>query len=153
MRYKQADNETSFENFKQGCLQLSKKGIEYWVGFALDSNKMIGYMTVVPHDCLAEIQTAKFHPDYLNKLGMRYVSSGSRSINHVTNTQEYKESNFGYRKCYCKLHIVYRQPLKVFVFIACPFRRLINILGNKFGAAHHLSAILKMEEIARRCPK
>ena len=166
LKYKQADNESSFENFKQGCLYSSKNGIEYWAGFSLESNKMIGYMTVAPYDCWAEIQTAKFHPEflnlrvsdalyatvlenYLNKLGMRYVCSGSRSINHVTNTQEYKESHFGYRKCYCKLHIVYRQPLKLIVYLAYPFRRLISILGDKFGAAHHLSAILKMEKIAR----
>ena len=170
LKYKQADNEASAENFRKGCLLSSKKGIEYWAGFAIDSNKMIGYMTIKSHDCWAEIQTAKFHPDYLNllvsdalyatvldnylnKLGMSYVSSGSRSINHVTNTQEYKESHFGYRKCFCKLHIIYRQPLKLVVALTYPFRRIINVLGNKFGVAHHLSAILKMEEIARSTGK
>ena len=127
-------------------------------------------MTVIPHDSWAEIQTAKFHPDflnlrvsdalyatvlehYLNKAGLHYVSSGSRSINHVTNTQEYKEQHFGYRKCYCRLHVAYRQPLKLVVALAYPLRQLINMLGNKFGVAHHLSAILKMEEIAMKAKK
>ncbi len=166
MKYKQADNESSSENFKKSCISSSDNGVVYWAGFALDTDKMIGYLTVIPHDSWAEIQTAKFHPDflnlrvsdalyatvlehYLNKAGLRYVSSGSRSINHVTNTQEYKEQHFGYRKCYCKLHVVYRQPLKLIVAMAYPFRRLVHILGGKIGAAHHLSAILKMEEIAR----
>ena len=121
LKYKMADNEASCENFKRSCIKSEKGGIDYWVGFALDSNKIIGYMTIVPHDDWAIIQTSMFHPEflnlrvsdalyatvlehYLNDVGMHYVSSGTRSINHVTNTQEYKESHLGYRKCYCKLH-------------------------------------------------
>lgn len=166
MKYKQADNESTFDCFRKKCISSSDNGVEFWAGFAFDTDKMIGYMAVVPHDCWAEIQTAKFHPDflnlrasdalyatvlehYLNKNGLRYVSSGSRSINHVTNTQEYKEQHFGYRKCYCELHVIYRQPIKLIVAIAYPFRRFIHNLGKKIRIAHHLSAILKMEEITR----
>lgn len=166
-KYKLADNETSFENFQNGCKNATADGIAYWAGFDLQDNRLVGYMTTKQNDCWAEIYTAKFDPRFLNLLvsdalyatvleyylntqKCKYVSSGSRSINHVTNTQEYKEQHFGYRKCYCRLHVAYRQPLKLIVAMAYPFRRLIHILVKKIGAAHHLSAILKMEEIARK---
>ena len=163
-KYEKADNETSYEIFKRSCEQ--SRGLHYWAGFALDSNKLIGYMTIATHEDWAEIHTSKFHPQflnlrvsdalyaaaldfYLNNLDKRYVSSGSRSINHITNTQEYKEQHFGYRKTYCKLHLVYRDDVKCVFKVLYLLRAVISLVGRRFSLLHRISAILKMEEIAR----
>lgn len=166
LRYKQADNEMPSEAFRLTCLKANRIGIEYWAGFTLDSGKLIGYMTVDPHADWAEIYTSKFHPDYLklrvsdalyafvldyylNNQKKRYVSSGSRSINHVTNTQDYKEQHFGYRKSFCRLHILYCSKLKLVFKLLYFFRGVIAFMGRHNTLFHRISAILKMEEIAR----
>ena len=63
---------------------------------------------------------------YLEKENIRFVSSGSRSINHTTQTQDYKERTFGYRKAYCKLHIEYNPKIKWIINGAYPFRNLLK---------------------------
>ena len=169
-KYKLAGNETSFGSFQNGCLNATADGIAYWAGFDLQENKLIGYMTAKQNSDWAEIYTAKFDPRflnlrvsdalyatvleyYLNSLGCKYVSSGSRSINHVTNTQEYKEQHFNYRKCYCKLNIVYSSKVKTIVKILYPIRGIVNLLGRINERFHQVSAILKMEEIVKLAPK
>ena len=166
LKYKMADNEVSFDAFRSSCEKNVNLGIEYWAGFSLESEKLIGYMTVMPHENWAEIYTAKFHPHYLNSLvsdalyatvlcsylnniEKKYISSGSRSINHITNTQEYKEQHFGYRKAYCRLHLIYRNNVKFLFMILYLLRSVISVLERRCSLLHRISAILKMEEIAR----
>ncbi len=166
LKYKMADNEVSLETFKSSCKKNTDLGIEYWAGFSQESEKLIGYMTVMPHENWAEIYTAKFHPLYLNNLvsdalyatvlccylndcGKKYISSGSRSINHITNTQEYKEQHFGYRKCYCKLHLIYLNKVKFIFKFLYLLRSVISVLGSRCSFFHRISAILKMDEITR----
>lgn len=165
--YKLADNEESYESFKRRCEKSSFLGIEFWAAFALDSGKLVGYMMLGRHEDWVEIYTSKFHPGYLNLCvsdalyafvldyylngqHKKYVASGTRSINHVTNTQEYKEHHFGYRKCFCRLHVIYRPRYKLIFKILFLFRGLISILGGRFTLIHRIAAVLKMEEIARK---
>ena len=165
--YKQADNEDSYESFKRRCDKSALLGLEFWAGFAQDSGKLVGYLMLGPHEDWIEIYTSKFHPDYLklrvsdalyafvldyylNNQKKKYVSSGSRSINHVTNTQEYKEQHFGYRKCYCHLHVLYRPFYKLIFKVLFLLRGIISALGSRFTLAHRIVAVLKMEEIARK---
>ena len=167
LKYKQADNEMPFDWFEKSCLMASFNGFEYWGGYSLDSGKLIGYLLIAPHKDWVEILTSKFHPDYLklrvsdalyatvlekflNDFGKKYVSSGSRSINHTTNTQEYKEQHFGYRKCYCKLNLVYSPKMRIAVALLYPLRHIIDLFGRYNRIIHQVSAILKMEEIFRK---
>lgn len=78
-----------------------------------------------------------------------YICDGSRAINHETHFQDYLEKYFGFRKAYCCLHLVYRFPYNFLISSLFPFRRVIAMLGNRFGVVHQIYAILKMEEIAR----
>ena len=152
LKYEKADNEVPCEVFKKGC--ILSQGLEYWAGLAIDSGKVIGFMTVASHGDWAEIHTSKFHPEYLklrasdalyatvldyylNILHKRYVSSGSRSINHITNTQEYKEEHFCYRKCFCRLHLVYRSIFKSVIKWLYPLRKLFESLGKKNNLIYH----------------
>lgn len=166
LKYKQADNEASYESFGKKCEKANSNGIDCWAGFSIETGKLVGYMTVGLHEEWCEIYTSKFHPGYLklrasdalyattldyylNVRKKKYVSSGSRSINHVTNTQEYKEQHFEYRKCFCKLHLVYRNDVKYVFKLLYLLRPVISFVGRRFSLLHRISAILKMEEIAR----
>lgn len=166
LKYKQADNEDSYESFKWRCEKSVLLKLEFWAGFALDSGNLVGYLMLGTHDDWVEIYTSKFHPDYLklrvsdalyafvldyylNEQNKKYVSSGARSINHVTNTQEYKEQHFGYRKCYCLLQLTYRPGLKCFFSLLYIVRGTISFFARYSGLFHRVSAILKMEEFSR----
>jgi len=163
-KYKNAANESSREQFIKDCENNTTN--VYYAGFGKESNKLIGYFMIREDRNYAELSVAKFDPEYLNTHisdalyymvinkyllddGMRYVSSGERSINHVTNTQEYIERTFGYRKAYCKLHIKYRWPVGVAVKILYPFRGCLKKFKN-VGIIHQVMAVLKMEEVRRR---
>lgn len=165
--YKLADNEDSYESFKNRCERSSFFRIEFWAAFALDSGKLVGYMMLAPHEDWVEICTSKFHPAYLNLcvsdalyafildyylngLHKKYISSGTRSINHVTNTQEYKEQHFGYRKCFCRLQVLYKPRYKLIFKALYLIRGLVSFLGRRNTLIHRIAAVLKMEKIARK---
>ncbi len=167
LRYKQADNEDSYESFRNRCEKSDFWGMVFWAGFAQDSGKLVGYMMLEPHENWVEIYTSKFHPDYLklrvsdalyafvldyylNHQKKKYVSSGSCSINHVSNTQEYKEQHFGYRKCFCLLHVLYKPFYKWIFKLLFLLRGFVSILGRRFTLIHRIAAVLKMEEIVRK---
>lgn len=166
LRYKNSCNERSKKDFFDYCENISKRNIEIWAGFDNESRKLIGWLSVCLHEDWAEIETAKFYPQYLklrvsdalyatvldyylNALNKKYVSSGSRSINHDSNTQQYKEEHFGYRKAYCKLNILYSPKLKGVIKLLFPFRKVVGWFGKINKKIHLISALLKMEEIAR----
>ena len=164
-KYIAADNKVSYEQFVERCREDKENRVEYWGGFAADSNRLIGYMTVQCHAEYAETCVAKYHPSYLNyrvsdaihcvvldyylnNMKKKYISSGSRNINHITNAQDYKIENFNFRKAYCKLNIIYKPLVRCVVNILYPFRRMLERLDS-VRIVHSIIAILKMEEIIR----
>lgn len=76
-----------------------------------------------------------------------YVHGGERNISHETTFQEYLERTFGFRKAYCKVHVVYRPCIKIIVDILYPFRGILSKIHNRLF--HNINAILKMETICR----
>ena len=153
------------ETFIKG-LAHKPDNLVYYGGFEVESDMMVGWLNVVEHDIWCEIQSAKFWPEYqntrvsdalyatvldeyLNKQNKQYVSSGSRNISHSTNTQEYKEIHFGYRKAYCKLHVAYNPKIKWIIKLIYPFRGLLKKL-DRIGIVHQINSVLKMEEIVRQ---
>ncbi len=164
LKYKLASNEIPFESFKKECCDAQNENIEYWAGYEMSSKVLIGFLVVKRYEDWVSILTAKFDSRYLklrvsdalyatvldfylNQNGKNYVSSGTRSISHESNTQEYKESHFGYRKAFCRLNIAYSGVIAIVVKLAYPFRGLIEIIGRKIKKVHLLSAVLKMEEL------
>lgn len=163
LNYKNAGKPSSKEVFFQNYMRTD--ALTYWAAFENKSGKLIGYMSVSENETYAEICTAKFHPDYLHlqvsaamyytvlnyylgKEHIQFVSSGSRSINHITQTQDYKEKTFGYRKAYCKLHIEYNPKIKWMINAVYPLRNLLRRFDG-VRSAHLLNSVLKMEEIVR----
>lgn len=87
-----------------------------------------------------------YYAEFLSCGGI--ICDGSRSINHETNFQDYLEKYFGFRKAYCKLHILYNPKIAWLIKVLYPFRKvLLKFDGN--GLAHQVNAVLKMEEIVR----
>ena len=166
LKYKDADNELTFEDFRDRCQKDKKDKVEYWGGFSTEKNLLIGYMTVESHEDYVETCVAKYHPDYLkarvsdaihftvleyylNGKGKKYVSSGTRNINHITNAQQYKIDNFGFRCVYCKLHVEYNPVIKPIVYLLYPFRKVIKKM-DKNVRVHQIVSVLTMEEIVRQ---
>lgn len=77
-----------------------------------------------------------------------YICDGARSINHETAFQDYLEKYFGFRKAYCKLHIVYNPKVKWLIMLMFPIRRFLMKLDG-IGKVHQINSVLRMEEIVR----
>lgn len=150
---------------KREFIASLKNSSDCWCGFDRETNSLIGYMTVVVCDIHAEIRTARFNPlfsnkrvsdalyyhvldYYLNECKKEYVSSGERSINHKSNTQDYKMRRFGYRKAYCHLHLLYNPKFTFAVKIAFFFRKILKRL-DRITLIHLINAVLMMEELRR----
>ena len=154
----------TYEQFEAWCV-AENETCDCWAGYDAESNRLIGYMTVLVYDDYAEIVTAKFMPEflnrqvsdalyhnvldfYLNTCKKNYVSSGSRSISHITNTQQYKIRRFGYKKAYCRLHIAYNPKITILIKLVFPFRKILFAFDG-IHLIHQLNAVLRMEEIHR----
>lgn len=77
-----------------------------------------------------------------------YISDGARAIRHETAFQDYLEKYFGFRKAYCKLKIIYRPIIAIVIKVIYPFR---HFFSSKSKIGSKVVAILKMEEIRRKC--
>lgn len=160
--YQNADNKTPKEKMRQ---DIKEDGFEYWAAYDKKSGRMVGWMSCSNNGFWTETISAKYHPEllslrpsdalhytilnyYLNELGQKYISSGSRSLNHKTNVQEYKVHNWKFRQAFCKLHIVYRKDVNLFIKLVYPFRSILKRLDN-ITTVHQLNSVLRMEEIAR----
>ena len=62
--------------------------------------------------------------------------------------QDYLEKYFGFRKAYCKLHIVYNPKAKWIIMLMFPIRRFLMKLDG-IGKVHQINSVLRMEEIVR----
>lgn len=162
-RYRNADNHLSRDAFLN--MLQSEAILDYWGVFDQEMDQLIGWMSCRVFQDSVVIVTAKYDPQhmnkrasdavhhticeyYLNQQGKTYITAGERSINHVSNSQEYKIETFGFRKAYCRLHIVYRGWMKIAVTMLYPVRGLIH-RWNHIGIVHSVDSILQMEEIHR----
>lgn len=167
-RYRDADNEMDEAAFRD-CYSNNRTA-DYWGGFSVEDDlRMIGYLVCERHSDWVELSVSKYSTDflrlrvsdalcytaldyYLNEEKLRYVSNGQRSVNHVTNVQEYSEDRFGYRKAYCHLHIKYRPLFGAAVAVLYPFRGILKKL-NSGGMMHSILSVLDQEEIRRTFPE
>ena len=78
-----------------------------------------------------------------------YIMTGERSIFHQTNFQEYQEKYFGFRKAYCKLHILYRPGVKLIIDCLYRMRGILKYL-NGIKLFYKINCMLKMEDIVRQ---
>lgn len=158
-RFKKNDSVTPEKAFIEG-LKNTPSYVDYWVGEDVETGKIVGWMSCIVHDDYVETSSAKYDPEhlklrvsdaihcsiiehYINSGDKKYISSGSRSLNHETNAQQYKLDNFGFRKAYCRLHIVFRPGIRGLVPIICSMRKLWARLDN-ITRIHQINAVIKM---------
>ena len=79
-----------------------------------------------------------------------YICDGTRNILHETKFQDFLEKYFQFRKAYCRLRIKYKFPLKAFVKVLKPFRKLLCCFGS---LGEKINAILFMDDIAEKCKR
>ncbi len=78
----------------------------------------------------------------------KYLCDGSRNILHQTQFQDYLEKYFGFRKAYCRLHILYPWWAKIFISILRPFNKAIQKKCCR-GIMSKIAAILAMDEMTK----
>lgn len=138
---------------------------EYWGGFDNQTGRMIGYAIFQPHQDWVEFLVSKYSSRYLklrvsdainakaldyylNQLKKRYISDGARSIFHKTSFQNYLRNHFGYRHAFCRLHVLYRKPVKLLIDLLYPFRSVLRRFDD-VRAIQQMNSLLFMEEIIR----
>ena len=168
LKYRPKFNKDAFVRSLEGWSQNKKKGtLKVFAAFYKESSELAGYSCITVNKSYIDFSVQKTNPifekynvnaalvngvldafkDVLSK--DYYICDGSRSINHETHFQDYLEKYFGFRKAYCKLNLTYPPLYKVLISSLYPFRRLVQKFGSRIGLFHQISAILKMEEIAR----
>lgn len=160
-KYRPILNEEKFYKELQEWNNYSVYGV-----FLKDSKKLVGYSLLLECDSYVNLAVVKLIPE-CEKLGGNaallytiltdykiflsnggYICDGERNISHETAFADYLEKYFGFRKAYCKLHIVYNPKIKWAVQCLYPLRKILKKLdGIRF--VHKINAILKMEEIIR----
>ena len=92
-------------------------------------------------------EACRYFEPFLNAGGC--LLDGERTVLHDSNFQDYLIKYFGFRRAYCKLHILYRFPFGLAVWLCYPIRKLI--FRGKGRLTEMASAILRMEEARRGC--
>ena len=158
-RFKKNDSITPKKAFIEG-LKHTKSSVDYWCGEDVATGKIIGWMSCIVHQDYVETSPAKYDPEYLklrvsdaihytiieyyiNQQHKRYISSGNRSLNHETNAQIYKIENFGFRKAYCKLNMLFRPEIRWIVRVAYSLRYVLEKMDN-ITFCHQMNAVIKM---------
>lgn len=136
---------------------------QYWGCLKKDTGELVAFAINHIYEEQCNYETFKAKPEYLQrnypfygliyemncyyleKLKLKYVCDGARSITDHSNIQPFLEEKFKFRKAYCKLSVTYQWWLKPIIDILFIFRKIIRNSSVK--------AILKQEEIARKLKK
>lgn len=147
--------------------QIESGSLKVFGAFFKETNELAGYSYIIINETYLNFAVQKTKPNY-EKFNVNaalvygvlesfkekiskdyYICDGARSINHETRFQDYLEKYFGFRKAYCKLNTAYPPLSKFAITLLRPFQRFIDFLGHHFGLFHQISAILKIDGIAR----
>ena len=151
------------EAFRTDVLAAIGGPFECWAIFVGES--LAGYCRCIVDHKHVSTSSVKFDPAYLKyysayamvsflidhyvvKQGM-VISNGNRSVSHDTNFQEFL-LRLGFRRWFCRLHVIYQPWLRSVVQIVAPFGQLITRLPNR-GSSYRLRALLFQEELRRLC--
>ena len=147
----------------------SQDACRFFASFDKITGKMCGYADVYERGLFLPISSMHSMVEYerkgvnlaliagivewyvqLEKQGA-YLCDGARNVVHETNFQDFLIKYFGFRKAYCKLHIVYRPIVNVVVLVLFPFRHILAKVNN--SKVKNVCAVLKMEAWKRGLPE
>lgn len=145
------------------------KDINYdvWLVYNREQSKLVGIGVCRLENEVVVLQVVKVRPSYLkdevnaalafsickyylNDKRYKYVTDGERNIRHISNYQNFLISVLGFRRIYCKLHIVYHPLINPIIKILYPFRKVLEKIENCNRLCYNISCVLKQEEIARK---
>jgi hypothetical protein len=125
-------------------LHVDLPGEQFWGCIDRENGKLIAYSRNSIQDDMCDYCSMKVIPDYysvyapsygliylmneyyLQTLGLKYVSDGSRSITNHSNIQPFLIEKFGFRKAFCRLSIRYTWWLNIIILLLYPFRKFIK---------------------------
>ncbi len=134
--------------------------------FYRETGKLAGYSVTKDMGSYIAFPIQKTDPEYekyqvnaalvyciLSELGPaltqgKYICDGERNILHETGFPDYLIKYFGFRKAYCKLHLIIAPKIRWIVCVAYPFRKVLYKLDG-VKKLHQLNGILRMREILR----
>lgn len=112
--------------------------------FSKDTNQLCGFAMIIPEKQYANFAMLKVKPCcerkginasivagvlefYNEKINKGYyICDGERALFHETNFQDYLIKYFGFRKAYAKLHVKFRFPVSIIVWLLRPFKTAIK---------------------------
>ncbi len=153
-------------DLKNLAISYAQDNRDKWLIFDGETNRIIGLAICAIIDDTVWLHVVKVNPDflknevnaalvyelcryYLNEQKMRYICDGERNIRHITNYQDFLIRVLGFKKAYCKLHVVYHPIVKPIINILYPLRKLISRFGKLNRHLYNVSCVLRQEEIAR----
>ncbi len=157
-------NTLTRENYIKKIQLLDTNAYDFWGVFCKKTDKLIAYaQNKKYYDCV-EYSVIKLDPDYLklypsyaliytmneyylSQSKINYVYDGARSIGHSTNIQDFLISKFNFRKCYCKLNIIYSAKMQMFILLLYPIRKMFYKFSCKLFKK--IAVLMKQEEIRR----
>jgi hypothetical protein len=158
-KYKGVNKIPSENDFKNTYEGLDLKS-EFWGVFEIESKKMIAFAENQIRDKGVIYGSMKFDPNYLkkypsyalihtmdeyylDKLKMKYVSDGPRSVLHETKIQEMLQKKFKYRKAYCELELAYPISVGILISFLKPFKKILEKINHPISLS--ISALLKLK--------
>jgi hypothetical protein len=149
--------------FREEVLAEGGGPFEHWGVFAEDD--LVGYASCVVEGASVFTSAVTLAPaglkDYsayalFDALLSHYVagrgmtmSNGTRAVSHDTQMQDFL-LQFGYKRLYARLHIVYQPWFDLLVRWLYPARRLLRHIPGAAGV-HAVKSVLYQEELRRRC--
>jgi len=141
---------------------------EFWLIRDRNTNSLVGFAHCCKIGKALALVSVKIAPQFLNNEanaalvyqicnhylgdgGFAYVIDGERNIRHRTNYQDYLVRVLGFRKCLCRVHVIYHPMVKPIVKLLYPFRKLIAHFEDLHKVVFNISCVLRQEEIARQC--
>jgi hypothetical protein len=161
-RYKAA-TPASKNMFQKECLRCIDGPFEFWGAFIGET--LVGFAKCILGRDYVTMVVFKIHPKYMSSRPAyalqdmvlqtyvtragKPVNNGFRSLAHDTNMQDFV-LQFGFKRIYTDLRILYRPPLQSLIAVLYPFNFVISRFPA-FRPIEYLKTLLKQEQIRRSC--
>ena len=166
-RYSTFEQRYSKHDFKNAVFNFPKDAA-FWGVFENKTERLVAFSENIVRDDACFYSTIWFEPEslrkyasyvlihemnkyYLNSMGLKYVTDGSKSISHKTNIQNYLINSFFFRKAYSNLRVVYFPGMYIIICCLYPFRHYLK--SHPSSHLQKLSVLLEQERIRRLCAK
>ena len=153
----------SKENYFEFVKNQYNGNVDFWGGFNKENGHLMGYSICTKYNTCVDWNEATFIPEalklrisdymeyylieyYINIQRYSYLISGQKNINHETNVQEYDIKQFGFRKSYCDLHVVFNPKINIVISLLKPLKKVISYLSNKHSFFNKINSLILLAD-------